>query len=325
MANANYVKFLRGTPSAYAALETKDNDTLYFIIATGASYGKLYLGDILVAGNVTADGTDIIDSLGELVDVKLSGLKTGQILGFNGTDWVNMDLPSVVEGSVMQGATESTAGVVGYVPAPQAGDQNKFLRGDGTWQNVTAGVVKDSSKYKVTNGLFADTLVNYREEEIRIMFTDSSAFTLQQSGANADPNTYYVGFKAYAPDGATHFKESLAETMTDNTLFDFTGEFAGTDSDGRKYSIVWLPVAKYDSVTSTWTYYGKQSTKDKYIGWFYTVEWYKNGTVIDADTIRINLANSNCFMNNKAYYMGEYVTDLEVEKYEDSITWGFLD
>ena len=42
MANANYVKFLRGTPSAYAALETKDNDTLYFIIATGASYGKLY-------------------------------------------------------------------------------------------------------------------------------------------------------------------------------------------------------------------------------------------------------------------------------------------
>lgn len=99
MANANYVKFLRGTPSAYAALETKDNDTLYFIIASGASYGKLYLGDILVAGNVTADGTDIIDSLGELVDVKFSGLKTGQILGFNGTDWVNMDLPSVIEGS----------------------------------------------------------------------------------------------------------------------------------------------------------------------------------------------------------------------------------
>lgn len=325
MANANYVKFLRGTPSAYAALETKDNDTLYFIIATGASYGKLYLGDILVAGNVTADGTDIIDSLGELVDVKLSGLKTGQILGFNGTDWVNMDLPSVVEGSVMQGATESAAGVAGYVPAPQAGDQGKFLRGDGTWQNVTAGVAKDSSKYKVTNGLFADTLVNYREEEIRIMFTDSSAFKLQQSGANADPNAYYVGFKAYAPDGATHFKESLAETITDDTLFDFTGEFAGTNSDGRKYSIVWLPVAKYDSVTTTWTYYGKQSTKDKYIGWFYTVEWYKNGTVIDADTIRINLANSDCFMNNKAYYMGEYVTDLEVEKYENSITWGSLD
>lgn len=325
MANANYVKFLRGTPSAYAALETKDSDTLYFIIATGASYGKLYLGDILVAGNVTPDGTDIIDSLGELVDVKLSGLKTGQILGFNGTDWVNMDLPSVVEGSVMQGATESAAGVAGYVPAPQAGDQNKFLRGDGTWQNVTAGVAKDSSKYKVTNGLFADTLVNYREEEIRIMFTDSSTFTLQQSGANADPNTYYVGFKAYAPDGATHFKESLAETMTDDTLFDFTGEFTGTDSDGRKYSIVWLPVAKYDSVTTTWTYYGKQSTKNKYIGWFYTVEWYKDGTVIDADTIRINLANSDCFMNNKAYYMGEYVTDLEVEKYEDSITWGSLD
>ena len=146
MANSPYVKFQRGTPSAYAALKTKDQDTLYFIVATGASVGKLYLGDILVAGNVTPDGENIIDSLGELVDVKLEGLKTGQILGFDGTKWVPMDLPEAVSGSVMVGATATTVGEAGYVPAPQAGDEKKFLRGDGKWVEVATNDV-DLSEY----------------------------------------------------------------------------------------------------------------------------------------------------------------------------------
>lgn len=39
-------------------------------------------------------------------------------------------IPTIVD---MTGATASTAGAHGYVPAPAAGDQNKFLQGDGTW------------------------------------------------------------------------------------------------------------------------------------------------------------------------------------------------
>ncbi|MBD5469201.1 MAG: hypothetical protein HDR21_13810 [Lachnospiraceae bacterium] len=38
--------------------------------------------------------------------------------------------------SNMVGATESAAGQAGYVPAPVAGAQGKYLRGDGTWQPV---------------------------------------------------------------------------------------------------------------------------------------------------------------------------------------------
>ena len=37
----------------------------------------------------------------------------------------------------MQGATASTEGSAGYAPAPAAGDNTKFLKGDGTWQNVS--------------------------------------------------------------------------------------------------------------------------------------------------------------------------------------------
>ena len=145
----NYVKFLRGTPSAFASLETKDKDTLYFISAIDSTVGKLYLGDILVAGNVTPEGDSIVDSLGELIDVNLVGLKTGQVLSYNGTEWVPMTLPEAVSASVMIGATADTAGSAGLVPAPQAGDQNKFLRGDGKWVEVSTGDV-DLSEYAKT-------------------------------------------------------------------------------------------------------------------------------------------------------------------------------
>lgn len=39
----------------------------------------------------------------------------------------------------MTGATASVAGTHGLVPAPSAGDNTKFLRGDGTWQTVQSG------------------------------------------------------------------------------------------------------------------------------------------------------------------------------------------
>ena len=37
--------------------------------------------------------------------------------------------------NVMKGATASTAGAKGHVPAPAAGDNTKFLRGDGSWSD----------------------------------------------------------------------------------------------------------------------------------------------------------------------------------------------
>ena len=41
----------------------------------------------------------------------------------------------------MEGATASAAGAEGNVPAPAAGDQEKFLRGDGTWAEVNVSAL----------------------------------------------------------------------------------------------------------------------------------------------------------------------------------------
>jgi hypothetical protein len=39
--------------------------------------------------------------------------------------------------SNMTGATSSAAGKAGLVPAPAAGEEDEFLRGDGTWATPT--------------------------------------------------------------------------------------------------------------------------------------------------------------------------------------------
>jgi purine-nucleoside phosphorylase len=48
----NYVKFLRGTPTAFAKLSQKDNDTLYFISEANSKRGSLYLGEKLISESV---------------------------------------------------------------------------------------------------------------------------------------------------------------------------------------------------------------------------------------------------------------------------------
>jgi hypothetical protein len=50
------------------------------------------------------------------------------------------------------GATSSAAGVAGLVPTPIVGDQNKYLKGDGTWATVAAGT-QVQTDWNATTGL----------------------------------------------------------------------------------------------------------------------------------------------------------------------------
>lgn len=195
----------------------------------------------------------------------------------------------------------------------------------------TLDVISDSYvayKYEISHKPDG-TIVDYRDKEIRIMCPSDTNWKFQNSGVGADSASYYIGFKAYAPDNAVRFKEDLAEIITDNEMYSFYGNsFAGIDDNGCKYSIVWLPVAKYTN--GAWNYYGADSTKTKYIGWYYTVEWYsEDGRVIDTDTIRINLSNEDCHNNIKSFYgvENDVSTDIAavqetVAALEQSYTWG---
>ena len=49
---------------------------------------------------------------------------------------INAALNEKASKDTMTGATSSAAGTSGLVPAPAAGDQDKFLKADGTWQKA---------------------------------------------------------------------------------------------------------------------------------------------------------------------------------------------
>ena len=52
----------------------------------------------------------------------------------------------------MTGATESTDGKAGLVPAPSTSDTKKFLRGDGTWVEISATTTSSTEPDNATEG-----------------------------------------------------------------------------------------------------------------------------------------------------------------------------
>lgn len=152
------------------------------------------------------------------------------------------------------------------------------------------------------------TLVDMRDKEIRVMCPANSQWTKQAVGTGGDANSYYMTFKTYVyNDNVAGYVEHLSGTSDSEVLTTFS-----TDEYGRRYQPTWLALAKYDEVTDTWTYYGANSSKEKYIGWDYQIDWYDaNGVMIASDSVRINLSNENCHSVIEPYYVGSMKSEIE--------------
>lgn len=163
----HYVRFSRGTIEAYQRLKAAhhlDSDTLYFVYNNSdATKGLLYLGEKLISGSIDGDNTIISEfSIGDLGDVVLEGedgipLANKQILVYNNGEWVNADLSTIIDTAIgtMVGATAYADGEGGLVPAPEAGDEGKFLRGDGVWTPVPKVTLHSGSLEETSNGKVA--------------------------------------------------------------------------------------------------------------------------------------------------------------------------
>ena len=144
---ANYVKFLRGTPQAYANLAPNYNsDTLYFICEPDSDDGVLYLGSKLISGGEINDF-----SIGDLKDIIVDNVGDKQILVYDDGvgAWVNINYEELIENFV--GATDKSSGLAGLVPAPAQGETNLFLRSDGTWAEINVSASGDNTIFSVEN------------------------------------------------------------------------------------------------------------------------------------------------------------------------------
>lgn len=154
----NYVKFLRGTVAQWASMtpEDKNSDTLYFISDTGAATGKLYLGEKLISNGDLSSATSISDLNDVLIE---EGITDQSILVYEleSQKWVNKSILDIFQIIVKNftGATAEAAGTAGLVPAPQIGEQDYFLKGDGTWASIESSLPVDLEEL----GTKVDTLI----------------------------------------------------------------------------------------------------------------------------------------------------------------------
>ena len=164
-----------------------------------------------------------------------------------------------------------------------------------------------AKKYEISS-VPTGSLVDYRESEIRIMCPVDATWTKQSVGDGGDPNCYYATFKTYVPsDNVVGYIERLGSQVDSEILTTIS-----IDEYGRRYQQTWLALAKYDEATDSWNYYGKNSTKDHYVGWDYQIDWYNSDDVMVAsDCIRINLSNEDCHSFVEPYYVGGMKTDIE--------------
>ena len=317
----------------------------------------LSTAEVAKAAEATKATTDKNDKdITEYVaDVTQEDSKIKVTKGDGSSTEITIDIPEPETYENFTGASDAAAGEAGLVPAPAMGDQEKFLKADGTWAvpvdndttydvatSETAGLVKASSeiqvdgegvmtvssipqskvtnlentfatmsqasnKFEITDGLFEDTRVSYRDEEIRVMYSTLTPWAPQDEAE--DPNTVTMALRAYAPADATGYRIAPKDEITEGEVT----AFGDPDSLGRNYVETRLPVATFDAGDSAWTYLGSSSTAGKYVGWYVTVEWYNAGNkIIGSETVRVNLATESTFNSNIPGYMGDYAKSSDV-------------
>lgn len=179
---ANYVKFLRGTPQAYANLAAKgyDDDTLYFISEKDDKDGSLYLGSKLIAG-----GECEKLSLSDLSGVAIENLANKQILYYDATAeaWINADYKDLIHDFV--GATEESSGVSGLVPAPEQNKTNLFLRSDGKWAEIEATGPSIAYDAESPISISADGVISLMRDDTILGLVDDSLTIVGYNEAEA--------------------------------------------------------------------------------------------------------------------------------------------
>lgn len=160
-------------------------------------------------------------------DINLSGDASGSA-SFNGTQdvTISVTIPDMVA------ATSVADGKAGFVPAPSTGEQNKFLRGDGTWQtpsNTTysTGTATKSGLTKLYTGTGTNTDGTMTQNAITTALNGKAASSHDHEIADVtglqgalDGKLSTTGTAASATKLATARTISLGGDATGSTTFD---------------------------------------------------------------------------------------------------------
>ena len=135
---------------------------------------------------------------------------------------------TLVRGTTMTGASASAAGTAGLVPAPAAGKNTSFLRGDGTWASISVSTTDEKVKANL------------------ITATTTSYYLLGKSGTTTSTGEAYFDTTAYV-NGSTLYSKSLNINNGKVTISD-TGQIMG---NGFTLNLLGSGVSNINSITSS--------------------------------------------------------------------------
>lgn len=197
---------------------------------------------------VTAGGKVITgitaDSSGHITDIitgtipaapTLSGLGGVGTINASGTAPLTLSASKssttvTISGSVaeMTAATSNTAGAAGIVPAPDAGKQAAFLRGDGTWAFPT----DTNTTYVFANGTDGSFTVTPRNSESQKVLIGKPATAGTADNATQVKNSLIVTLNSGSNEGTTKFTFNGSAQKTVNITPGSIG--AATSAQGTK-------------------------------------------------------------------------------------------
>lgn len=167
-----------GTCTTAAATAAKVVTLSGYTLATGGIVTVKFTNSVPASAtmNVNSTGAKNIFYKGAAIDAGI--INAGDIVSFmyDGTQYQVVSLGRDTTYSNMTAATASAAGKAGLVPAPAAGKQTSFLRGDGTW------VVPSNTDTKVTQN---NSTAN---SQLRVLLSNSASDTNETNVVNKSAN-----------------------------------------------------------------------------------------------------------------------------------------
>lgn len=236
-----------------------------------------------VDGSSTSSTTDLgfLSVNGSFAPLSIGSFGGGYkyILNYN-TDTLGLDTDNKLTVKEMTGCDSITGGASGLVPAPSAGDEDKFLQGDGTWGTI------DVSNF-VTNASLSTTLADYAtlntEQTISNKTIQDSSIILGTNdkirgvvgtygnerivfnvGLNVEVGSTGANLYLYGTDTRPYYKDSTTQTTqlalysdiptNNNQLTNGAGYITGITSSDVTTALGYTPLQSSDLsgyVTST--------------------------------------------------------------------------
>lgn len=280
---------------------------------------KIHYGVALVVGN---------GEMGQSASNALTLLYDGR-LSINGDMYVNANADGsggdkvLTSVPVMTGATSSTAGASGLVPAPATTDVDKFLRGDGTWTEAVVDVSgkadKDTSATEgnlaefdangnpVDSGFTGDDLIKVQDATPTNPATKIWLPATAPSGIVVPTADEVAGATSAQVKAGTETGHPVTPSVQHNAVFYGLAKLAGVD------------LALSSNAVGTFPDDAKIAIQ-KMLG-IYDAPWelIANGTVTNAATEDIEVTLDN---NNTAFQLTDVFVYVVVSATESAASYG---